>query len=83
MNTVYCTICTNTFLSNTHKGKIPPWYCPKCNKDNDESIQRDLNLLFKICGLNALEKIRSRIDRLDVISKMMWKKEQKSNVQLY
>jgi hypothetical protein len=79
MNSVYCKICDNTFLSNTHKGKIQPWDCPKCNKDNDENIQRDLNELFKINGLFAIEKLESRIDRLDHISKMMWKKEQIRN----
>lgn len=79
MNSVYCKICDNTFLSETHKGNIPPWECPKCNKDTDENIQRDLNELFKINGLFALEKLRTRIDRLDNISKMTWKQEQTRN----
>lgn len=78
MNSVYCKICENTFLSDTHKGKIDPWNCPKCNKDNYENIQRDLNELYKIDGLLAIEKIGTRLDRLDSISRMMWKKESRS-----
>ena len=84
MNTVYCKICDNTFLSNTHKGKINPWNCPKCNKDNDENIQRDLNEMFKMNGLFAIDKMSSRIDRLDSISQMMWRKESRNeSIRLY
>ena len=75
MNSVNCKICKNTFLSDTKKGKIQPWDCPKCNKDSDESIQQDLNELFKIDGLLAIDSILPRIDRLDELSRMTWKQE--------
>ena len=78
MNSVYCKICNNQFLSNSYRGNIDPWNCPKCNKDNDGNIQRDLNESFKINGLFAFEKMNSRIDRQDSISKMMWRKESRT-----
>jgi len=72
---VRCKICENIFLSENLSGEIDPWNCPKCNKDSEESIQRDLNELYKIVGLNAIEKIAWRIDRLQTISNMLWKRD--------
>ena len=76
MNCVICTICENTFLSKQHQGDmIKPWDCPKCNKDGDENIQRDLNELFKINGLHAIDNVKGRVDRLDRLSEMHWRKD--------
>ena len=75
MKTVHCKICENKFLSDTLAGEIDPWNCPKCNKDSEESIQRDLNELYKIVGLNAIDKLKWRIDRLQTLSNMLWKRD--------
>jgi len=77
MQSVHCKICENTFLSNTHQGEIDPWNCPKCNKDNEESIQRDLNELYKIVGLNAIDRVTPRLDRLQTMSNMLWRRKSK------
>ena len=84
MWTVYCKVCENRFLSKDLKGEIDPWHCPRCLKDTDENIQRDLNDLFKLIGLNAVDRMMYRIKRLDIVSKMMWKKDVKQeSVSLY
>lgn len=84
MWTVCCKVCENRFLSKELKGEIDPWYCPRCLKDTDENIQRDLNDLFKLIGLNAVDRMMPRIQRLDIVSKMMWKKDVKQeSVSLY
>jgi hypothetical protein len=80
MWTVYCKICENRFLSKDLKGEIEPWFCPKCLKDSYENIQRDLNDLYKLIGLNAIDRMISRINRLDIVSKMLWKKDIKQEV---